>query len=179
MRHTRITCIITSHNREEDLRAMYKNLKEQTFTPYEVIPICSGYTGYLPVKGIEVEDKNDWGHEKRALGIKEARGLYMMFANDDDYYHPDFLEKLTAKAHESKADIIYCNFTSHNHGGKVVNSRPEECFITSGNFIVRTSLAKRVGWNHRHYQADWEFINDCKKAGATFAKVDEVLYEHR
>lgn len=187
-----IAVVVTAHGNAGELNTILENMRHQTHRPFEVIVMASCISRseldavfekykkvfrYLWIH--EDEDRHDWGHEKRSKGLQKVKhGKYLTFVNADDEYAPDFFDRLLDKHAEEPADIIYCNFHSHLTGS-IINSYPNHGAITSGNFMIRTSLAKRIGWNHRVYEGDWEFINDCMKKGATFSKVDECLYFHR
>lgn len=93
--------------------------------------------------------------------------------NTDDEYDSTFIEKLSSR----KADLMYCNFDSHLAGH--CKSELQIGKITSGNFMVRTGIAKIVGWKHRNYQADWYFIRDLLTHDITSIHIDEFLYTHK
>lgn len=184
----RTSAIITSHDNYEGLIHMLGQLERQTLPPWEIIAIASD----LKVNEQQADDlvdrcdlivqpnRNDWGHEKRAMGVELALGDYLAFFNDDDEYSPAYLEKLAQEAEATGADIVACRWVSHL-GAPDLAYLPEPRIggITSGNFIVRTDIAKKAGYNGRQYEADGQFIEDCMKAGATFSAIEELLYEHK
>lgn len=166
-----ISCIVTVHDNREGLDRLLAQIVAQTRQPDEVIIIASD-TDTTGLEAVIDENRNDWGHEKRAKGLALAKSDYVCFMNADDEYAPEFIEEMMLDY-----DLVYCNFTSRLFKDVVV-SKPVLGSITSGNFIVRTELAQRVGYNHRVYEADGLFIQDIMQAGASHHHVDKTLYFH-
>jgi hypothetical protein len=177
------TVAIVSHERLKKLRHMVYQLENQT-EPFDQIKLyVSGYEpeelswckypiSYQP-------DRKDWGHEKRAIAMNECNTDYIVCASDDDIYLYHFLAKMKAKAMETQADIVYCNFRTNAKGdAPYVDSRPQFQYITNGNMIIKTELAKRVPYSYREYGADGRWVDDAIRAGATTAKVEECLFFH-
>lgn len=122
-----------------------------------------------------VENRNDWGHDKRSRGVVLAESDYLGFFNHDDEYELDYIEKMMRMAEAFGADAVYCGWTG-------VHGNPVPAFSlgssTSGNFIVRTELAQEVGYLARSYEADGHFINALANRADGIGFVDEVLYHH-
>ena len=183
----RISVIITSHDSYDGLLNALEQVEKQTLAPYEVIAICSDLT----VSEQQADDlmdrcdliiqpnRNDWGHEKRAMGLELALGDYIAFFNDDDFYSSKYLATLADYAERRNADIVACDFVSHLAPDGPNLTMPAVGHVTSGNFIVRREIAQSVGYSHRHYQADGQFIEDLIGKGAKFIRVPRVLYVHK
>lgn len=153
---------------------MLGQLRYQTRPPDETLVLHSGYDNLLGVQEDfpeasfhEFEDKQDWGHEKRAHGVGLATCEFLGFFNDDDRYERTYLERMLAEA--SMADVVYCNWNGNECAF-------QSCSSTSGNFIVRAELAKRVGYTSREYVADGHFINSISEATQNIVHVPEDLY---
>jgi len=93
-----ITAAIVSHNRETQLRNMIWQLESQIEPFAEIKLYVSGYEEEA-LKDLEKKykvsfqpDKKDWGHDKRALAIKECETKYILCASDDDIYTYHFTE---------------------------------------------------------------------------------------
>lgn len=174
----KVSAVVTTHNNEMGLANILEQLNRQTRKPDEILVFASNtdigdFTAtYLKL----VEDMLDWGHEKRAMGLEKATGDLVGFFNDDDAYTDDYIEKMVAGIGDK--DIVFCDFKSHLMEYSVIETSAQLGRCTSGNFLVRTGLAKTVGYAHREYEADWYFIEDLLKAGATWVRVPEVLYHH-
>lgn len=114
---------------------------------------------------------NDYGHDKRAKGVAEAKGDYLGFFNQDDFYELTYIEEMMATAERHDADAVYCDWNGVRDCSFCLGSS------TSGNFIVRTSLAREVGYTERRYEADGIFIDGIAARGRV-VKVPELLYYH-
>ena len=171
-----ISAVVTAHKDRNQLLTCLKNLKKQTKQPDEVILFVSDMPINFLEANIIVKDinRNDWGHNKRDIGLRLATKDYIVFINADDEYHVEFLEKLS----QHTEDLIYCDFESHL-AGRIIESYPSMGTITSGNFIIKRELAQKVGWKHRDYLADGKFIMEIMEQQPTYVRVPEVLYYHR
>jgi hypothetical protein len=75
-------------------------LKAQTFKDFELLayhdgPLLDSSTP-MPVDfRCTPQCNNDWGHSLRDLGIREARGDYLLFFNSDNILYPNCLEELS------------------------------------------------------------------------------------
>lgn len=173
------SAVVVSHANETGLRKMLGNLMYQTRKPDETLVLVSGVPAHVLAELAEdfphatfraCEDRQDWGHEKRSQGLALASKEWVGFFNDDDSYSQQYLEKMLAAG--ENADAVYCGWNTIR--------RPDFrlCSSTSGNFIVRTALAKAVGYTSRAYEADGHFIDGLVAAGARPVFVDELLYAH-
>lgn len=168
------TAIVCSHANRPLRKSFLEHLNKQTRLPDEIITLVSDED---ETDGcIVCPNLNDWGQQKRADGLALAKSDWLGFFNVDDEYHPQYLEKMLAETEDK--DIVACNFQSHLCGPGVVSTIPIVGHITSGNFIVRRSLAQKVGYNDRTYQADGRFIEELIKNDARFMPVRELLYWH-
>lgn len=165
---------------------MLGNLKYQTRKPDEVIVLVSGLASsalaklkeqHPTVTFLAREDRADWGHEKRAEGIALATKDFLGFFNDDDTYSMSYVEKMLDAV--EGYDAAYCSWNSIPDCGFRL------CSSTSGNFIVRTSLAQALGYpqdrddaGRLRYESDGFFINAIAANGAVAPKVEELLYYH-
>lgn len=172
------TAVVTSHARPHCLRRILGNLRYQTRPPDETIVLCSDTPDvarlreeFEDVEFLERPNRDDWGHEKRAEGLERATGTWVGFFNDDDSYVRDYVERMLA-ATDPDVDAVYCGWSTYPDCDFRLGSS------TSGNFIVRRSLAVTVGWTSRRYEADGDFIDALVDAGARTVKVPHVLYFH-
>ena len=104
---TQITVGITTYNRAHFLKAVIECFLAQTKLPDEIIIYdnCSTDNTAEVVKAFQTHAPfiryfRTPNHQQRCLTnvppmIREARYPYFLFAEDDDWYHPSFLEKLS------------------------------------------------------------------------------------
>lgn len=157
---------------------MLGNLMYQTRPPDEVLCFVSGT--FDPMRLAEdfpfaqfhpQPNLNDWGNEKCRRGVSACSGDYLGFFNHDDTYHHTYLAKMLAEA-ERGADAVWCDWNECRNASFQIGSS------TRGNFIVRTSIAKQVGYPTGRYESDGDFIEGIRAVARTTAKVSEVLYHH-
>lgn len=171
----KFTAIVTSHENPRGLRAILGNLRYQTRPPDEILVFYSDTPDVARLREdfsecifIEDENRNDWGHHKRSLGVAMARGEYLGFFNDDDSYHNDYIAKMLGVS----GDVVFCDWSG------IANCQFRPGLSTSGNFIVRTDLARKARYTGRHYEADGQFIDAINSLNPRIVKVTERLYSH-
>ena len=117
-----ISCIITTHNRDEYLKeAVYSAIK-QTHPPIEIIISNNipnkktqmiieviAENSSVPIHYIEHSMKGR-GSISANLAASRSRGDYIAFLNDDDMWEKDYLEKISLFISEKKSKIIYTWF---------------------------------------------------------------------
>jgi len=172
-----ITVVVTAHADLENLVRILGALREQTHKPDEIIALCSeinleGIWQQFPwVRFYEEPNLNDWGHDKRAKGLDLATSEYAAWLNHDDSYDQTFIQEMMESA-SGTADVIYCGW-SKNHTPSFALGQS-----TSGNYIVKTSYARKAGYTDRHYEADGTFINRLAELGGKIEFLPKVLYFH-
>jgi len=136
---------------------------------------------------------NDYGHTLREIGIQKADTEFILITNDDNYYVPEFLKLMFREISARQLDMVLCDMV-HSHlsggdGSKVYNADqygclstfPKKFMIDIGCFIVRTELAKRVGFKDKSFIGDGTFVEDLI-AGAgdsmKIGKLRKVLFVH-
>lgn len=115
-----VSAIITTHNRCDLLKRAIDSATTQTIASKEVIVVDDASTDATReiVKGIPLVryihiDPSDskGGNHARNVGLLAARGRYVAFLDDDDYWMPDKLESQVAEAERSGAGIVFCKMT--------------------------------------------------------------------
>jgi glycosyltransferase involved in cell wall biosynthesis len=132
---------------------------------------------------------NDFGHSLRHEGIRHSTGDYLLLTNGDNYYVPRFIELVTeAIIQDPSVDVVFFDMVhSHdNPGGR--GYPPYSYFKTSferysidiGAFVVRSSLARQVGFRDKSFAGDATYAEDILRAAKTpvIRKLDRVLFVH-
>lgn len=172
-----ITVVVTAHANSDGLVRTLESLGNQTQKPDEIIALCSeidleGIWQRFPwVRFYEEPNLNDWGHGKRAKGLDLATSDYIAWFNDDDSYDKEFIFQMMELA-SAGADVVYCGWSKIHRPSFALGQS------TSGNYIARTSYARRAGYTDRHYEADGTFINRLAELGGKIEFVPKVLYFH-
>ena len=169
------TAIVIAHGDEDGMIRTVDALLLQSRKPDEIIVLASDidleearkrYTG---VTFYAEPNLNDWGHDKRAKGLDLATSDYTGWFNHDDSYDKTYIEKMMAN---EGSDVVFCGWSKSSTPNFSAGSS------TSGNYIVKTSYARNVGYKDRHYEADGTFINGLAGQGGKITRVEEVLYFH-
>jgi hypothetical protein len=193
--------VIATYQQEKELQVLMNSLYLQNSFEwnYKVyhdgkLPVPDNYKEsiYRKINLVETKKRfNDYGHSLRALGLQEATlndNDYICFTNGDNYYCPVFVDEMM-KATGKDVGVVYCDMVhSHNRNDSSSQSaygyfntvfEPMKCDI--GAFITRFDIAKKVGFNYRHNEADAEFIRQILEYdGPAFkvVKVNKVLFVH-
>lgn len=139
-----------------------------------------------PVEGaLERECLKDYGHHKRADGLDLATGEWVGFFNSDDCYLPTYIETMLAATDDLPTTmVVYCWWSEEDQPRTNVSF--EGGSSTAGNFIIRKSLAREVGWKRSaDYTNDATFINSVRDklhadgvSERAIHCVKDVLYWH-
>lgn len=136
---------------------------------------------------------NDYGHSLREIGIQKADTEYLLITNDDNYYVPEFLKLMFQEISKEQLDMVLCDMV-HSHlkvmeGGMSYDADqygffrtfPKKYMVDIGCFIVRTKLAKRVGFRDKSFIGDGTFVEDIIAAvgdSIKIGKLNKILFVH-
>ena len=120
MEEIKVSVIVSIYQVEAYIRQSIESLLRQMGEGLEFLLIDDGsrdacgriIEDYAKKDGrIRVIHKENSGlADSRNLGVREARGEYVGFADPDDWYEPDFFESLYRRARETDADVVVCGF---------------------------------------------------------------------
>lgn len=112
-----VTAIITTHNRNDLVGRAIESVLNQTYKNLECIVVddasdisaecvCKQY----PVHFIYIpKEESTGGNHARNVGIMHAKGKYIAFLDDDDYWLPTKIERQVALIEEKKCALVYSN----------------------------------------------------------------------
>lgn len=115
---------------------------------------------------------NDYGHSLRELGLRSARGDYVLLTNADNYYIPHTTRFLTEAARHTQADVLLFDMV-HSHDRPGGRNQPAYCFfqtsyarlsIDMGSAAVRGELARRAGFRDKAHDGDATYFEDVARA---------------
>ena len=119
MNKKNISCVITTHNRDEYLKDAIYSAIHQTHPPLEIIisnnvpnkktqTIVEKISGEssVPIFYIEHTMKGR-GSISANLAASKAKGDYIAFLDDDDMWEPDYFKKISLLISEKKIKIVY------------------------------------------------------------------------
>lgn len=127
----RFSIIIPAHNAAQRIPKLLNSIRSQTFKDYEVIVVCDAcedntakISEGFNTRIFEVDAHNS--AYARNKGLDEAKGEWVMFADDDDWWiHPYALEQIDAELKQEKvpADMLQCSFIFGARGVQPVGQR--------------------------------------------------------
>ena len=117
----RVSVIVPVYNTAGYLRRCMDALVNQSLEEIEILVINDGstdespeilreYEKKYPSKVKVIHQENRGQAAARNLGIRKAEGLYIGFADSDDYVDPDMYRKMYDLACESGADYVECRY---------------------------------------------------------------------
>ena len=132
---------------------------------------------------------NDWGHTLRDIGINESDSEFLLITNGDNYYVPRFTEFVFEAIDISALDVVLWDLV---HSYSSPGRRTLRCYtpfrvfpvrymVDIAGFLVRTSLAKRVGFKDKSHSGDANYIDQVLRlpgAAIRVGKVEKTLAVH-
>ena len=141
-----ISIIVPVYNVERYIDRFLQSVQDQTYYDYELILVNDGSTDRSAEicrqyakenSSITVIDKANGGQgSARNLGMKKAKGEWVMFADSDDYLHSRMLELMLANSKDT--DIVMCDFEDVNEGEQRDTSE------VIGDYEVKHKTGKEV-----------------------------------
>ncbi|MGW4497799.1 glycosyltransferase family 2 protein [Micromonospora sp. NPDC004336] len=125
----RVSVVVPTHDTGPHIDSLVASLLRQSLPPteFEVIFVDDGSTDDTPARLEKLAaehphfrvlriENSGWPSRPRNLGVAEARGEYVLFADDDDWLGDEALERLhdCAKAHG--ADVVIGRMAGHGRG---------------------------------------------------------------
>ena len=128
----RFSIIIPAHNAERRLPRLLESIRKQTFTDYEIVIVCDACTDETDEVGtlygarmFSVDAHNS--ATARNKGLDEARGEWIIFADDDDFFMQDYalehIDRELTAAGDRVADMIQCAFVFGSKGVMPANGK--------------------------------------------------------
>ncbi len=151
-----VSIVVPIYNVEKYLRRCFDSLINQTFTNIEIIALNNGSTdNSLNIlkeyanrdKRIKIIDNNNLGvSEARNIGIKEAKGNYIVFVDSDDWIDKDMVEVLHNSIDSNFCDLVMCTYIREfeDHSKEKVFNLPEVNLYVD-NEVKEQLLRKLVG----------------------------------
>ena len=177
----RFSVIIPAHNAQDRFRKTLDSIKKQTFQNFEIIIVCDScsdntiklareYTN----KVIEVNNHNPTF--SRRDGLKFAKGEYVLFTDDDDWWLHEFVfEQLDAKLREENPDILYFSFIYKNYnyispvGGQYLPAFWDKCW--------KRDFIEKIEFDCEDiYMGDVEFQENALAKSPKIVEWDMPLY---
>ena len=197
-----ISVIMPAYNAEEFIEEAIASVAAQTVTDWELLVIDDGsrdktcqIVGELakrdPRIQLLVNEENMGAAGTRNRGLDIHKGQYVALLDSDDYWQPEFLEKMLRCAEETKADIIYCSYELvDGQGRKVCNDFivPEQTdfegsmirsVITCSTVLMTDTIAGKHRFPVGIYHEDIALWFSLLRDGAAAHGVPDILAAYR
>ena len=197
-----VSVIMPAYNAAPFIGEAISSVIAQTVTDWELIVVddCSQDETCQVVSAFMQEDprirlvhnESNMGVAKtRNRGMDLCKGQYVALLDSDDYWKPQLLEKMLARAKKTGADIIYCSYELvDEQGEKVCNDfivPPATTFdesivrsvITCSTVLLTEQLASKHRFPTNMYHEDIALWFQILRDGGTARGVEEVLAAYR
>lgn len=210
-----VSIVIPVYNAEQYLQCCLDSVLSQSHRNIEVICVDDGSTDASAdiIRSYMCSDdrvqlicqKNCYAGVARNNGLAVAKGKYVVFWDADDFFHPQFIEKMCSKAEQTCADFVICNSRGYDQQEKkfyrlqgalkkeylppeeVFSSRdiPDHIFqLTAGwawDKLYNLSFVKKkkLFFQDTRIANDQLFVDLAYVEAERIAVVDEYLIYHR
>ncbi|MCM1122190.1 MAG: glycosyltransferase [Eubacterium sp.] len=207
----KLSIIVPVYNMASDQKLEYcmDSLIDQRLEDYEIIAVddCSTDRSYAilqeyerrfpdKVRAVHSEVNRHQGGAKN-IGLKMAQGDWIGFIDSDDWIAPDMYRKLIARAEETGADLVGCDYClteehSMQIGQIVPNNKPEQggvldtqkrrsLILDGGSLVVkifrRSMILEHALWFPEHiFYEDNALGNSYLVLAQHFEYIEEPLY---
>ncbi len=125
----KVSVVVPVYNVSEYLGQCLDTILLQTLQDIEIICVDDGSTdgsldilntyAFLDNRLKVIHQENKGLGPTRNLGMTEATGEFIIFLDSDDFFEPEMLEKMVAKAEEDGSDMVVCGFLSFDNETEV------------------------------------------------------------
>ena len=176
-----VSAVVTTRNRLEYLKRAIDSVFSQTYTNIECIVVSDASTdgtdeyckSRSDIRFISIpQNESHGGNYARNLGIKAAKGKYIAFLDDDDYWLPSKIEKQLALLEEKKCECVYClRMVEYVRNGTVELRKME-----SLRYKLEGDLSKKI---FRHWVTSTSCLMISKQLLDAIGGFDEDLYKNQ
>lgn len=210
---SKISIIMPVYNSEKYLRKCLDSIVNQTFKDFELICVNDGsidnslnilkeYKNRYDFIKI-VEQENQGSGAARNFGFSFVKSETVLFLDSDDYFYPEFLEKMYIKYEATNADIVICRYNvklpdgsfNQKYSGiqldllpqkEVFNKNDMPTFIfnfinhAAWNKLIKTELIKKYGikFDNILYSNDVFFTLSCIFYAEKITTINDVLIDY-
>lgn len=172
--------IVPMHNAEEWVRTGLESIRRQTFKDYELIAVCDDCrdrTAEIAREYTENVTEVSWRNRGKArnTGLEKARGRWILWMDDDDWWHDDMAFRKIAEEilDDEELDILAFNFVFKYHG--IARQYPGHLYIAVWNKAWRRDFIGETRFPEIEHTEDVRFARETH-GKARIRYLDEVLY---
>ena len=155
-KNVEVSIVLPIYNVEKYLQRCLESLINQTFSNIEIIALNNGSTdksleilnhyAYQDKRILVINNENIGVSKARNIGIKKAKGKYIVFVDSDDWIDANMIETLHEAIIDNNCDLAICTYVREfaNHSKEKVFNLPE-INIYEGIQVKNELLRKLVG----------------------------------
>lgn len=198
-----VSVVIPTHLRSHLLRESIASVAAQTLQPVELLVVDDANDPATQAVVDEADARfpfavryiaNETGGvcHSRNKGAEAATGRWIGFLDDDDLWHPPFLERLVGLAEQQRVELALGGLLHHEDEhtvtprAQLTGLTPDTALrqngsMTGSNFVIDRDAYFRVGGFDPAVTVfnDWDFFVRLLDAGVTYAVDPEPLAEWR
>lgn len=195
-----ISIILPIYNGEKYMRISIESIISQTYEAWELLIIDDGSTDNTPYIAIEYTKKDSRIHYykneqnmrlPRTLnrGFSLAKGAYLTWTSDDNYYYPTALEKMHDELVSQQRDFVFASCDVINGDGAIVevisvNSKSPEVLVGSNTVGACFMYSRKAFEIIGEYDPELPLVEDFdywQRMAVKFPPVciEEKLYAYR
>lgn len=180
------TFVISAFNRPGHLRCLLASLAIQTESDFNALIMDNSPDNCNePVvnetgdpRFLHVHSSGENCYASSNLGATLARGDYLCFPSDDNYYVPLFLSSML----KQMTDLIYCNMIYDPRGARkeyrVIDVHPKIGKIDKGGFLIRRTKFLPFPWEQSLRLADGMMVEKLVENHLSHSKASGILWVH-
>ena len=172
--------ILPAHNAADRMRKGLESVRRQTFTDYELIVVCDDCQDKTAEIAREYTDRVyevPWHScgRTRNKGLDEARGRWILFMDDDDWWIDDSAFQVIAEGirHGGDFDVLAFGFVFGSNG--LARQWPGHLYIAIWNKAWRRGFIGDTRFPDVPHSDDVGFAEQTHYR-ARFRFLDEILY---
>ncbi|TYA71415.1 glycosyltransferase family A protein [Seonamhaeicola marinus] len=194
-----LSIIVPCYNDVEYIEQAIDSVINQTYSNKEIIIVDDGSNAEtkLVLKKLEskinqlITQENKGQSTARNIGIEEAKGVYILVLDSDDYFEPTFCEKaVNTFLDYSRVKLVTC------YSNLIYENKRKGVFKPSGgtlkdvlkkNVAMGSAMFKKSDWSYvegydemmRRGFEDWEFYIRLLARGGEAFVLKESLFNYR
>lgn len=192
-----VDIIAVTYGQNEILKCFINSIRAQTSNNWRLVIIHDGPNeilrkdlvdnGYLSSNRITFIEHpirtENYGHLLRKWSLENViQHEYVLLTNGDNYYTPNMIEEVSKRSEDLIFfDLVHSHKTKHNNNKSTYGYMDSELVcskVDMGNVVIKSELAKKVGFNSTSFAADWLYFEEVLKLSPTIHKINKVLFVH-
>lgn len=181
--------MITVPERSKDFKRLKKKVQDQIDYCNLIHPTL-GQVEIIEVNTPKVINGGPSIGKKREMGLKQAKGEYVIWLDDDDNISPDYVEQVLRLANKGADVCTFNNISKFEHFWMVVvmdlktrhDDQAKPGIINRRPYHVcawRRSMIADIEFIDANKDEDTSFITEALKRAKTQVRVDNILHEYR